>query len=94
MLIRWKPQALKDLEAIEDYYMSVAPEFASILTDEILSKTERLSRSPRSGRMVPEINDPAIREILVHSYQIIYQYSKEEPAIEVLTVYHTARDFR
>ena len=47
------------MEAIEDYYMSVAPEFASILTDEILSKTERLSRSPRSGRMVPEINDPA-----------------------------------
>lgn len=93
MQIQWKPQALKDLEAIEDYYLAVAPEFAPILIDEILSITKRLSHSPRSGRLVPEINDPSIREILVHSYRIIYHYSPEEPTVDILTVYHTARDF-
>ncbi|MCC5942208.1 MAG: type II toxin-antitoxin system RelE/ParE family toxin [Balneolaceae bacterium] len=92
MHIRWKSQAIKDLEAIEEYYLAVAPEFADILTDEILLKTRRLLHSPQSGRIVPEIDDPSIREILVYSYRIIYHYSAGESNIEILTVYHSARD--
>ena len=93
MQIRWKSQALKDLEAIENYYLDVAPEFATILVDEIFSRTKRLQHSSLSGRKVPELNDASIREIMYHSYRIIYRYSNDEKVIDILTVLHTAQDF-
>jgi toxin ParE1/3/4 len=92
MKIQWKLQAIKDLEAIEDYYLAVAPEFASVLVDEILYRTQRLLQSPQSGRTVPEINDLTIREILVHSYRVIYYYRDGDETIEIVTVIHSARE--
>ncbi len=64
MKIIWKSQAEKDLKAIEEYYLKVTPEFAEIIIDEILVRAKKLEDSPKSGRKVPEINDPAIREII------------------------------
>ncbi|MDX1640896.1 MAG: type II toxin-antitoxin system RelE/ParE family toxin [Balneolaceae bacterium] len=64
MKIIWKTQAEKDLEAIEEYYLKVAPEFADIIIDEILFRTRQLKHSPQSGRKVPEIDDSSLREII------------------------------
>jgi len=41
--------------------------------------------------MVPEIGSPAIREIFVHRYRLIYEVSGSEVAI--LAFLHGARDF-
>jgi len=61
MEILWKPQAEKDLLAIEEYYLKIAPDFAELIIDQILQKTRQLKSFPQSGRIVPEINDPLIR---------------------------------
>ena len=42
------------------------------------------------GRMVPEVAETTIREILVHPYRVIYR--TKENLIEILTVIHQARD--
>ena len=39
--VRWHPQAIKDLEAIESYYLDVAPECASVLVNSILHERKR-----------------------------------------------------
>lgn len=44
---------------------------------------------PGSGRMVPEIGDPAIRESIVYSYRVISRVLDEE--IHILTIHHGAR---
>lgn len=91
MEIHWKPQALRDLEAIEEYYQKVAPHYAEIFVDNILAATRGLEHSPRLGRMVPEIGDRTIREVLYRNYRIIYLFEGEEGPVEILTVIHGAR---
>lgn len=93
MQVIWKPQGVKDLEAIEEYYLKVAPEFADVIIDEIQLQTRKLINSPKSGRKVPEINDATIREVIYRNYRIIYHYSPGEEKIEILTVFHSSRQF-
>ncbi|MEM6783415.1 MAG: type II toxin-antitoxin system RelE/ParE family toxin [Bacteroidota bacterium] len=62
--IIWTPQARRDLEAIEDYYLVVAPHYASVVVDGLLGSTRRLELFARSGRAVPEISAPMIREVV------------------------------
>ncbi|MGM0539773.1 MAG: type II toxin-antitoxin system RelE/ParE family toxin [Thermodesulfobacteriota bacterium] len=38
-----------------------------------MAAVERLTSFPNSGRIVPEIRDPVIREIVFGSYRIIYR---------------------
>ena len=50
---------------------------------------ERLADFPQCGRIVPEINDAAIREIILGNYRIIYRL--QAGLAEILTVFHGAR---
>ena len=87
----WTPQARTDLEAIEDYYLDVAPAYADLVVDGLLRSTRRLGSFPLSGRAVPEVGDPAIREVVWRDYRVIYWADEER--VEVLSVLHTSRQF-
>jgi hypothetical protein len=43
------------------------------------------------GRVVPETNDPAIREVFVFRYRLMYRV--EEMRVIVVAFVHGARDF-
>ncbi len=43
------------------------------------------------GRIVPEIGDPNIRELIVYSYRLIYEVSSSR--IEMLAVIHCKQGF-
>jgi len=87
----WRPQALRDFEAIEAYYLEVAPDFAPLFVSGAFSAAARLGSFLRVGRIVPEIGDPSIREIIYRQYRIIYVVVDD--TAEILTVYHSARQF-
>jgi toxin ParE1/3/4 len=87
----WRPQALRDLEAIEAYYEEVAPDFAPLFVAGAFETAARLSTFPRLGHIVPEIGDDSIRELIYRQYRIIYVVV--EHTAEVLTVYPSARHF-
>ena len=87
----WRTQALRDLDAIEAYYEEVAPDFAPLFVAGAFEVTARLSDFPAAGRVVPEIGDDAIRELIYRQYRIIYLV--DEGSAEILTVYHSARQF-
>ena len=87
----WTPQARRDLEAIEDYYLDVAPHYATVVVDGLIGSTRRLETFPQSGRAVPEISDPMIREVVWREYRVIYWADDER--VEVLSVLHTSRQF-
>jgi toxin ParE1/3/4 len=93
MEIIWKPQAEKDLTAIQEFYLSVAPELADIIIDQIIHRTRHLELNPQSGRIVPELNDPLIREVIYRNYRIIYYHNTEEQSVEILTVFHSTKQF-
>jgi len=56
---------------------------------DVLAAAGRLANFPNSGRVVPEIKDPGVREILLGSYRIVYRVKGD--LVELLTVYHGAR---
>jgi toxin ParE1/3/4 len=87
--VRWTPQAADDLEAITNFIAADSPQYARLFAMDVLVAVERLADFPNSGRVVPELKDPAIREILLGSYRIVYRVKGD--LVEVLTVYHRAR---
>ena len=87
------PQAEADLEAIREYYERVAPEYVQSFVDGAVEKTLQLEVFPRIGRMVPEIGDDALRELIYRQYRIIYIVDAEGERVDVLTIFHSAKEF-
>ena len=87
--VRWTPQAAEDLKAIAGFISNDSPHYASLFVLDVLNAVERLDEFPKIGRMVPEVNDPEIREVILGNDRIFYRLQPE--TVEVLTVYHGAR---
>lgn len=84
--VRWSPEAIEDMESIAGYISRDSRFYASSVVSEILSITKNLTEFSSMGRVVPEINDPAIRECLIYSYRLIYKV--EEQYILIIAVAH------
>ena len=89
----WTPRAYADLEAIGSYYAQSAPGYAEVLVRKLVQITERLRNFPASGRIVPEIGDENMREVIYRNYRVIYMHLPEDERVEVLTVFHSSRQF-
>ena len=87
----WSPQALDDIEGIAEYIARDSEFYAAVVAQRLFEAPERLTDFPESGRVVPEVNDPNIRELFVHDYRLMYEIAGEE--IHILTVVHGKRDF-
>jgi plasmid stabilization system protein ParE len=87
------PQAETDLEAIREYYERVAPDYAQTFVDGAIEKTHQLEAFPRIGRIVPEIGDEDVREVIYRQYRIIYIVDADDERAEVLTIFHSAKQF-
>jgi len=60
--IRWTSQAADDLESIADFISVDSTHYARLFVIDVLSAVQRLETFPRSGRIVPESNDPILYE--------------------------------
>jgi toxin ParE1/3/4 len=89
--IRWATQAADDLVSIRDFIARDSAHYARLVVQRIVTATDLLASSPRIGRVVPELNDPEVREIIVGAYRIVYRYRHD--LVEIATVFHSARLF-
>jgi len=85
----WSRRALQDVENIASYIARDSPAYAASVVKAILNETRMLTRFPRSGRKVPELDKDDIREVFAYSYRIIYWINDEE--IIVAAVIHGKR---
>jgi len=90
--IIWAPQAIEDVEAIRGYVARDSPRSADLLVERLLSAVEHLETDPLSGRVVPEIGNDAVREVIHGNYRIVYRVQPD--LVEIVTVFHGARLFR
>jgi len=63
----------------------------SSLSEKVMLATGRLRDFPESGRMIPEVKDKMLREIIVQGYRVMY--CLETDRVLVLAVMHGSRDF-
>ena len=92
MRIDWSDQSLEDIEEIRRYIARDSPVYAEAFVARIFEAAERLINHPLSGRIVPEFDDPTLREIILWSYRIVHWV--HDATILVATVFHSARLLR
>ncbi len=88
----WTRRAIEDVQSIRKFIAQDSPHYAELVIQRLIASVERLPSLPQSGRVVPEIDDPDVREVIQGSYRIVYRLIREE--IHVVTVHHAARLFR
>ena len=90
--VEFSPEAEADLEEIALYSARDNPLAAEAWVQKLIVATEKAAVLPRAGRVVPEIEDPDIREVFLKTYRIVYRV---EPArLLVLTVFEGHRKLR
>ena len=85
MRVVWTQEALDKLSDIEDFISQDSPQRAAKFVNYLIQRGEGVSKNPRIGRIVPEISNPNIREIIAKKYRIVYKI--QENKIEILTVF-------
>ena len=85
------PSARRDLRDIVRYVSLDSPDRAVTFGRFLVSNTKRLANFPEMGRIVPELDDLSIREIVVRSYRVIYRVDHDNHWVEVVRFWHGAR---
>ena len=89
-MVKWSSVAKADLREIYAFKKKILNSMLQKVANEITAKSEALESFPSMGRVVEELNDPNLREIIVYSYRLIYQISNE--SIEIVTLVHSRRN--
>jgi len=89
--INWTLQSKSDLKQIADYISLNSKRYAKLQVLRIKSKTHILRTHILIGKVVREIENENIRELIEGRYRIIYKVISKTQ-IDILTVHHTARD--
>ena len=88
--IGWAESAIGSLFEAAEYVAKDSPSYASALTIQAEKAAESLHQFPHRGRLVPEYQDPEVRELFVGSYRLVYRVS--ENMVTVIAFVHGARD--
>ena len=88
--IRWTNQSLDDIENIAQFIAKDSVRYAEIQVSELFNAVLILEKLPKTGRVVPEIGEINLRELIVGNYRIIYSL-KSTHSIDILTIHHTKR---
>lgn len=89
--VRWTPQSVNDIEQIAEYIAKESQLYASIQTERFFEAVKILEEQIHAGRIVPEIDDYTVREIINGYYRIIYKVVNDNQ-VDVLTIHHSRRD--
>ena len=87
----WAESAEKALDEILSYIALNSPEGARRVLSHVLDGAASLSTLSERGRIVPEIRDSALRELLIHDYRMLYRVYVDR--VVIVAFVHGARDF-
>lgn len=88
--VNWTSQAIQDIDNIARFIAQDSVKYAKIQTKRFFDEAHILEKSPKAGRIVPEFNNPLIREIIFGNYRIVYKMVSAK-RIDILAVHHSAR---
>lgn len=87
----WAKSARDAIDDVIAYIAKDSPQAARQVLDAALRAGASLAALAERGRIVPELNDPAIRELFVHKYRL--QYKVGDVRVLIVAFLHGARDF-
>lgn len=83
--------AQDDLDAIVAWYESqLVPETGRRLVASIIELVDQLERFPESGKVVPEFDNPRLRELELPPFRIVYK-TDDSDTVYVVRVWRSER---
>ena len=89
--LTWAPSARLDLRELASYIAESRPLAVGRFVRQVLQLAEQLADFPESGRVVPEFDDPSIREVIRRPCRIVYRVKSQEQTVEIVRIWHAAR---
>ena len=90
--VSWTENSLNQLKNIREQIEKDSHQQSQLMIDRLLYESTWLKLNPRIGRIVPEIKNPEIREILKGTFRVIYLYQDQESKVIVLAVHQSMKD--
>ena len=87
----WAPSACLDLKELASYIAESHPKTAARFVQSVFKTVEHLAAFPESGRVVPEFDDPVIRELIRKPCRIVYRVLPKKETVEIVRIWHAAR---
>ena len=87
----FSPSARRDLRDIVRYISLDAPGRALAFGQLLIGSVCNLGDFPETGRIVPELANPALREVVVRTYRVIYRVDHGRQRVEIVRFWHAAR---
>lgn len=88
--IRFADSALADLESLtRGYAEQDVPEVGERLLREIIANIEALAEHPEIGRIVPEFEQPFLRELIRPPFRIVYR--RDPKHVRIVRVWRSER---
>ena len=90
MAISFAESALRDLEEVRSWYMEQGvPEVGTRLVSEVFQRVEALASHPDMGRVVPEFEQPFLRELIHPPFRIVYR--RDAQRVRIVRVWRSER---
>jgi len=87
----WAQSAYAALDEVVAYIAQDSRQAAVQVLERALNTAAGLGTLSERGRIVPELDDPAIREVFVHRYRLLYRIDADR--VVVIAFLHGTRDF-
>jgi len=89
--IIWSQKSIRDIEVIAEFISQDSIERANNFVQKLIESTDRLMDFPYSGRIIQELGDKSVREVIYGSYRIMYKIQNNE--VFISGIIHTARNW-
>lgn len=88
--ISFAESALRDLEDVGAWYREQGvPEVGARLVAEVFQRVEALADHPDMGRVVPEFDQPFLRELIHPPFRIVYR--RDPQRVRIVRVWRSER---
>ena len=89
----WSLTAQLDLQQILVYLSELSEPVAQEFAERIQNATRQLEDFPLMGRIVPELTEQTMREVILAPYRMVYSVESED-MLRILRVIDSRRDLR
>lgn len=89
-IVHWTEIAWSDLESIAEYIAKDSSHYAAVFVHDVKLAARSLCCFAKRGRVVPELSEPAIRELIIRNYRLIYKISDNN--VHIIAFVHGSRD--
>ena len=90
--LRWTEQAVNQLGTVAEHISLASPIYAEQVVERLVARLRQAQDFPLSGRLVPELSQTDLRELIEAPYRVIYRV--RPTAIEVIAILHGRQDLR